>query len=365
MRLGSRDLGPVTPMPLGTAVVAVGGNALTRADQRGAAEEIAANAAEAAGGPRPARAQRPLGRGRARQRTAGRQPGPSAGRPGRTTGACAAAAPALGHDAGAAGGRPRPGDRRRVRRRRGGLRWSPTCLVDPADPAFAAPVQADRTVPVEPAEADRAGPRPRLAVVEDAGRGYRRVVPSPRADRRGGARRGAQPARRPVTSCSPRAAAASPVPARRTGGSTHSTRSSTRTWPPRRIATAARGPRSCYLLTGVDCVLLDHGTPQRAAGAPARSADEAERYLAAGQFPPGSMGPKIAAALALPARRRAPRHHHLRRDCWRAHARRPARRRHPHRARHRVPWRARVTRPRAAGAPGHVPRLAAAHGDHR
>jgi carbamate kinase len=61
------------------------------------------------------------------------------------------------------------------------------------------------------------------------------------------------------------------------------------------LATAV-GADELYLLTGVDCVLLDHGTPQER---PVHRLDpeEAARHLAAGQFPPGSMGPKITAAL--------------------------------------------------------------------
>lgn len=50
------------------------------------------------------------------------------------------------------------------------------------------------------------------------------------------------------------------------------------------------------LVTGVDAVSLDYGTPQ------ARTVDEmtvtdAQRYLLEGQFPPGSMGPKVRAAI--------------------------------------------------------------------
>jgi carbamate kinase len=61
------------------------------------------------------------------------------------------------------------------------------------------------------------------------------------------------------------------------------------------LATAV-GATELYLLTGVDCVLLDFGTAnQRPAHRLTR--EEAERLLAEGQFPPGSMGPKITAAL--------------------------------------------------------------------
>jgi carbamate kinase len=50
------------------------------------------------------------------------------------------------------------------------------------------------------------------------------------------------------------------------------------------------------LVTGVDHVALDFGTASERP-IDAMTADEAEHHLLAGQFPPGSMGPKIAAAL--------------------------------------------------------------------
>jgi len=48
--------------------------------------------------------------------------------------------------------------------------------------------------------------------------------------------------------------------------------------------------------TGVECVALHFDTPQQQPVAQL-SAQEARRYLGQGQFPPGSMGPKIEAAL--------------------------------------------------------------------
>lgn len=56
------------------------------------------------------------------------------------------------------------------------------------------------------------------------------------------------------------------------------------------------GAQELYLLTGVDGVLLDFGTPQQR---PAHrlGAAEARKHLADGQFPAGSMGPKVTAAL--------------------------------------------------------------------
>ncbi|MDB5068777.1 MAG: Carbamate kinase, partial [Chloroflexi bacterium] len=49
------------------------------------------------------------------------------------------------------------------------------------------------------------------------------------------------------------------------------------------------------LVTGVETVMLDFGTPgQRSVEE--MTVEEAERHLADGQFPPGSMGPKVRAA---------------------------------------------------------------------
>lgn len=50
------------------------------------------------------------------------------------------------------------------------------------------------------------------------------------------------------------------------------------------------------ILTGVDEVMLDFGTPSERTMREV-TADEAERYLHEGQFPEGSMGPKIQAAV--------------------------------------------------------------------
>jgi carbamate kinase len=60
------------------------------------------------------------------------------------------------------------------------------------------------------------------------------------------------------------------------------------------LALAIQAPE-LFLLTGVACVQLDYGTPQ-ARDLHQLRVSEARRYLAAGQFPPGSMGPKMQAA---------------------------------------------------------------------
>lgn len=55
------------------------------------------------------------------------------------------------------------------------------------------------------------------------------------------------------------------------------------------------GARELLILTGVERVALDYGTPRQRELATLTAA-EARAYLAAGHFPPGSMGPKIRAA---------------------------------------------------------------------
>lgn len=50
------------------------------------------------------------------------------------------------------------------------------------------------------------------------------------------------------------------------------------------------------IVTSVEKVALDYGTPQERS-LDRMTASEAARYLAAGQFPPGSMGPKIEATI--------------------------------------------------------------------
>src|SRR5206468_12802817 len=67
------------------------------------------------------------------------------------------------------------------------------------------------------------------------------------------------------------------------------------------------------VLTGVPKVAIDFGKPtQRPLDR--ITVEEAQRYLSEGQFPPGSMGPKIEAALQFVAQQRQERADH-RRTC--------------------------------------------------
>jgi carbamate kinase len=56
------------------------------------------------------------------------------------------------------------------------------------------------------------------------------------------------------------------------------------------------GAQALLLVTAVDRVMLHYGTPRQSELGTITAA-EAARYLEDGQFPPGSMGPKIESAL--------------------------------------------------------------------
>ncbi len=64
------------------------------------------------------------------------------------------------------------------------------------------------------------------------------------------------------------------------------------------LLAAQLGAELYIILTGVPKVALDFGKPTQA-WVDRMSATEAKQYLAEGQFPPGSMGPKIESALAF------------------------------------------------------------------
>jgi len=165
-------------------------------------------------------------------------------------------------------------------------------LVDAADPAFRNP-----TKPIGPflgrEEAERLAKSEGWTIVEDSGRGYRRVVASPRPLR--------------ILELPAIAALVEDgflVVAAGGGGIP--------------VVSEAAGYRgveavidkdfaSSLLATGlgVDLLVITTGVPQVAVdyGKPGQrfldrmTSEEAEEYLAAGQFPAGSMGPKIGAAL--------------------------------------------------------------------
>ncbi|MBI4592664.1 MAG: carbamate kinase [Candidatus Rokubacteria bacterium] len=165
-------------------------------------------------------------------------------------------------------------------------------VVDPADPAFTTP-----TKPIgafyKKAEAFRHAREHGWHVVEDAGRGWRRVVPSPRPVRVLEA-----PLLRTLVEAGviPIAVGGGGIPVVETPAGVRGVEAVIE----KDLATAVLahelGADQALFLTGVDRVATGWGTPAQ------RFLDrltvgEARRLLAAGEFAPGSMGPKVEAAV--------------------------------------------------------------------
>ena len=164
--------------------------------------------------------------------------------------------------------------------------------VDAADPAFRAPSK-----PIGPfytaAQAERLGREKGWILKEDAGRGWRRLVPSPRPLRivEIGVIRSLVDAE-VIVNC----VGGGGVPVVRRGGEWVGAEAVVdKDHAAVVLGTQLRAER-LILLTGVETVMRGFGTP---AAAPLHRIDreEAEALLAAGEFPAGSMGPKIRAAL--------------------------------------------------------------------
>lgn len=166
-------------------------------------------------------------------------------------------------------------------------------VVDPGDPAFRLP-----TKPVgpflTPEEADRFRKERGWSVADDAGRGWRRVVPSPYPQSLVEADVVAQLARLGVVVI---AAGGGGVPvARAADGRLHGVDAVVD-----KDLAAALLARSLFasrlvMLTGEPYVYLDYRGPGRRP-IEEMSVAQAEDWFAAGEFPAGSMGPKIEAAI--------------------------------------------------------------------
>ena len=165
--------------------------------------------------------------------------------------------------------------------------------MDERDPAFRRP-----TKPIGPLYTqERARTLAREKgwnVTEDAGRGWRRVVPSPRpleVVEIAAIRRLVQDGMIVI------AAGGGGIPvARQWDGSLHGVEAVIDKDLASSLLARLLGCEVLCIVTGVDRVALDYGKPgQRELEC--ATADELSRYAAEGQFPPGSMGPKIQAAI--------------------------------------------------------------------
>jgi carbamate kinase len=165
-------------------------------------------------------------------------------------------------------------------------------LIDPSDPAFDRP-----TKPIGPFYprhgAERLARERHWDVSEDAGRGWRRVVPSPEplgfleAD----AIRVLVEAGFLVV-----ASGGGGIPVAREGAGVRGVDAVIdKDLSAERLASAV-GADTLVMLTGVDHVVLGFGTPHQRA-IHSMTVDEASKHLADGEFPPGSMGPKVTAAI--------------------------------------------------------------------
>lgn len=166
-------------------------------------------------------------------------------------------------------------------------------IVDLGDPAFTNP-----TKPIGPffdeARATMLARQRGWVVKDDAGRGHRRMVPSP------------LPVEMLEASAVGALLEAGKVVLAAGGGGVPVTRDGEGVYHGvdaviDKDAAATRLARSLkatalILVTGVDAVSIDFGTPT-ARVVREMSLAQAERYLAEGQFPAGSMGPKVQAAV--------------------------------------------------------------------
>jgi carbamate kinase len=164
--------------------------------------------------------------------------------------------------------------------------------VDPADPAFGSPSKPIGPF-FEPAEARHLAETRGWVVQPDSGRGYRRVVasPEPAGVIEIDALRALVDAGHLVI-----AGGGGGIPVQATGP--HGGLADAVIDKDRAAGLIARllGAQALALVTAVDRVMLDYGQPAQSELGTITAADAA-RYHAEGQFPPGSMGPKIEAAL--------------------------------------------------------------------
>ena len=164
--------------------------------------------------------------------------------------------------------------------------------VDPADPAFQSPSK-----PIGPfferSEAQQLAASRGWVVKPDSGRGYRRVVasPEPTGVIEIDALRALVSAGHLVI-----AAGGGGIPVADAGARGVIVDAVIDKDRAAGLIARLLGAQALLLVTAVDRVMLDYGTPKQSELGTITAA-EAARYLDDGQFPPGSMGPKIESAL--------------------------------------------------------------------
>jgi carbamate kinase len=165
-------------------------------------------------------------------------------------------------------------------------------VVDAEDPAFANPSK-----PIGPffteAEAEGFSETRGWTMVPDAGRGYRRVVasPTPQDTLEANAIAALTASGHIVV-----AAGGGGIPVVDKDGILRGVDAVIdKDFAAERIAVAAHA-NALVMVTGVPAVKLDFGTP-RERSVEHMTVAEAKQHLADGQFPPGSMGPKMSAAI--------------------------------------------------------------------
>lgn len=166
-------------------------------------------------------------------------------------------------------------------------------VVDAADPAFANPTKPIGSF-YDEAKARELASEHGWSVAEDSGRGWRRLVPSPRPTRivEGEAVRALADSGFLVVAAGGGGIPVVEDPDGRLGGVEAVIDKDFAS----ALLASAMGADLLCITTGVDQVAVNFGKPdQRALGT--IDVEEARQHLADGQFPPGSMGPKVEAAL--------------------------------------------------------------------
>jgi carbamate kinase len=168
-------------------------------------------------------------------------------------------------------------------------------VVDPDDPAFGAPTKPIGSF-YDEAVARRLADANGWVVAEDSGRGYRRLVASPRP-----VRIVEQDAIETLVDAGFLVVAAGgggiPVVERPDGRLDGVEAVIDKDFASAQLARSIGADLLC-ITTGVDRVAINFGRPDQRE-LDVLDADEARRHLADGQFPAGSMGPKVEAALGF------------------------------------------------------------------